>query len=174
MSSSRQPGIPLLTLLALVAPLIDASKAAQTQAVGKPVATDSGARDFLATLIAGKCTVPGCTVCNPAQQTNGESAATESTTAEGQNDSAGQAVQETLVASGGISQSACRAVRLTDADTGGAAQLKGSAAAFITCLEDLRDSLIPGSTSRMTAEGHIGAVAHACDWAVSCIPIQAA
>lgn len=169
MSSSRQISIPAVALLAMFAPPIDAATNAQTQSAADPAA--ASARAFLAALIAGKCPDPACTECNPAQQANGDSQATEGPAA--QDTAAGQAAQETLVASGGISQSACRAVGLTDSDTGQAAQLKGTAAALITELEDLRDSLIAGSPDRLTAEGQIGAVAQACSWAVSRLPKQA-
>ncbi|WP_159917894.1 hypothetical protein [Pantoea sp. 18069] len=137
-------------------------------------ATDNGAPAFLAALLAGKCDDPACQGCNPAQQANGDSQATEGPAAAAQDSGTDQAAQETLVASGGISQSACRAVGLTDSDTGQAAQLKGTAAALITELEDLRDSLLPGHADRLTAEGQIGAVAQACSWAISRLPKQAA
>lgn len=153
MSSSRQPGIPLLTALAV--------------------------------LLAGKCDDPACAGCNPtpaAQATDSAGAAPQADqqtrpapdASLAKADSADQAAQETLVASGGISQSACRAVGLTDSDAGEIAQFKGAAAALITCLEDLRDSIPAGETDRMTAEGQIGAVAKACAWAVSRLPKQAA
>ena len=173
MSSSRQISIPALALLAMFAPQIDAATNAQTEKAADPAAS-AAARNLLSALIAGKCTDPACTECNPAQQASSDSQATEGPAAAAQDSGTGQAAQETLVASGGISQSACRAVGLIDDDTGEAAQFKGPAAALITALEDLRDSLTPGHADRLTAEGQIGAIAQACSWAVSRLPKQAA
>lgn len=172
MSSPRQVRLPVLALLAMA---LSTAEAADKQSTASQ---DGGTRasmpEFLANLVAGKCTDPACTECNPAQQASSDSQATAGPAAAAQDSGAGQAAQETLVTSGGISQSACRAVGLTDSDTGQAAQLKGTAAALITELEDLRDSLTPGHADRLTAEDQIGAVAHACSWAVSRLPRQAA
>lgn len=174
-----------LTAFPLLAILLAASAATAEQRATDPKGSGGSLRDFLAELRAQKCDDPACTRCHPLSAANGESSAADNlaatpATADSLMASAGfpqpvaAAPQEEVRASGGVSLAACRAVGLVDADTGAAAQLKGTAAAFITCLEDLRDSLIPGSTNRMTAEGHIGAVAHACDWAVSRLPKQAA
>lgn len=172
MSSSRQVPLPVVALLAMA---LSTAEAADKQSTASQ---DGGTRasmpESLANLVAGKCTDPACTECNPAQQASSDSQATEGPAAQAQDSGAGQAAQESLIASGGISQSACRAVGLTDSDTGQAAQLKGTAAALITALEDLRDSLTPGHADRLTAEGQIGAVAQACSWAVSRLPKQAA
>lgn len=172
MSSSRQVPFPVLALLAMA---LSTAEAADKQSTASQ---DGGTRvsmpEFLANLVAGKCSDPACEGCNPAQQANGDSQATASPAAAAQDSGAGQAAQETLVTSGGISQSACRAVGLTDSDTGQAAQLKGTAAALITELEDLRDSFTPGSANRQTAEEQIAAVTQACSWAVSRLPKQAA
>lgn len=173
MSSSRQISIPALALLAMFAPPIDAATNAQTEKAADPAAS-AAARNLLSALIAGKCTDPACTECNPAQQASSDSQATAGPAAAAQDSGAGQAAQETVRASGGISQSACRAVGLTDSDTGQAAQLKGTAAALITELEDLRDSFTPGSANRQTAEDQIAAVTQACSWAVSRLPKHAA
>lgn len=174
MSSSRQVRLPVLALLAMAL----STPAAADKQPSASQEQDGGTRvpmsEFLANLVAGKCTDPACTECNPAQQASSDSQATAGPAAAAQDSGAGQAAQETLVTSGGISQSACRAVGLTDSDTGQAAQLKGTAAALITELEDLRDSLTPGHADRLTAEGQIGAVAQACSWAISRLPKQAA
>lgn len=166
MSSSRQRGLPALALLAMALPMLDA---AQKQRAADPsTPTDAGVRDFLAELLAGKC---GCPTCKAEPQASGESPATDQA-AEGNTEAATDtaAPQEVVRASGGVSETACRGVGLTDADIGTAAQLKGTAAAFITGLEDLRDDLPGGTAERITAEGHIGAVARACAWAVSFLP----
>lgn len=178
MSSSRQVRLPVLALLAMA---LSTTEATDKQSIASQ---DGGTRasmsEFLANLVAGKCNDPACTECNPAQQASSDSQATEGPAAQAQaqaqaqDSGAGQAAQESLIASGGISQSACRAVGLTDSDTGQAAQLKGTAAALITELEDLRDSLLPGHADRLTAEGQIGAIAQACSWAISRLPKQAA
>ena len=176
MSSSRQVRLPVLALLAMA---LSTTEAADKQSIASQ---DGGTRasmsEFLANLVAGKCNDPACTECSPAQQASSDSQTTDGTAAQAQaqaqDSGAGQAAQESLIASGGISQSACRAVGLTDSDTGQAAQLKGTAAALITELEDLRDRLLPGHADRLTAEGQIGAIAQACSWAVSRLPKQAA
>lgn len=172
MSSSRQVRLPVLALLAMA---LSTAEAADKQSTASQ---DGGTRasmpEFLANLVAGKCGDPTCEGCNPAQQANGDSQATAGPAAAAQDSGSGQAAQETLVASGGISQSACRAVGLSDTDTGEAAQLKGAAAAFITGLEEQRDKLTPGSLLRAAAEDHISTITRSCNWAVSITPQQTA
>ncbi|WP_315128046.1 hypothetical protein [Comamonas antarctica] len=168
MSTSRQRGLPALALLAMALPMMEA---AQKQRAADPGSSpDAEARNFLAELLAGKC---GCPDCKAASRASGESPATDQA-AEGNTEAATEtaAPQEVVRASGGVSETACRGVGLTDADIGTAAQVKATAAAFITGLEDLRDSLPGGTAERLTAEGHIGAVARACAWAVSLLPKQ--
>lgn len=181
MSSSRQRGLPALALLALTLPLMEA---AQKKGFADP-STPSGAgpREFLADLLSGKCIDPNCEICAAAATSNTGTPTSDMSPADATAPSeplaptsgnAAETPQEKVLASGGISQTACRAVRLTDADTGVAAQLKGSAAALVTELEDLRDSMEPGAPDRLTAEGYIGAIAQACSWAISRLPHQAA
>lgn len=174
MSSSRQPGIPLLALIAMALPLMEA---AEKQRAAKPAAEGSGPapRDFLADLLNGKCNCPDCIA---ESQSNGEGTVATSEPASASNpepssateasvETGSQAPQEVVRASGSVSVTACRAVNFTDADTGEAAQLKGSAAALITGLEDLRDGFPGGAAERITAEGHIGGIARACAWAAA-------
>lgn len=169
MSSSRQRGIPAIALLALTAPFMEAAQ--KRLDANRTTQPDAEARDFLAELLAGKC---GCPTCKAETQASGESPATDQA-AEGNTEAATEtaAPQEVVRASGGVSETACRGVGLTDADIGTAAQLKATAAAFITGLEDLRDSLPGGTPERITAEGHIGAIARACAWSVALLPKQA-
>lgn len=166
--------------IAALAIFLSMKNAAEKQRAAALNEAGATTRESLADFIKSLCKDPACKVCHPAPAAKAESSAADNIMASAgfsQPESTVQpeaaAPQESVSRSAGTSLSACRAVGLTDADTGTTAQLKGAAAMLITSLEGVRDTYLPGNGSRATAETHIAALAQALRWALDRIAADA-